>query len=60
MYLMTFAGAAGSTFGLTSSTPLVKPLLSVPGAVSVGRNVLLTGGPAIAGFLFGVAAFGNG
>ena len=60
VYLTTFFGMAGSTFGLTSSTQLVKPLMSGPGMSSLLKNSLLKAGPAGLGFVFGVNAFGNG
>ena len=59
VYLATFCGMAGSVFGLTSSAPVVKPLMSGPGMFSFGSNALLKSGPAIAGLLIGIGAFGN-
>ena len=60
VYLTTFFGMAGSTFGLTSSTQLVKPLMSGPGMMSLLKNTMLKAGPAGLGFIYGVQAFGNG
>ena len=60
VYLATFFGVAGSTFGLTSSTQLVKPLVSGPGVASLAKNMILRAGPAGFGFFVGINAFGNG
>ena len=60
VYMTVFFGVAGSTFGLSSSTPLARPLMSSAGMASVARNALTAGAPALLGFAFGVAAFGNG
>ena len=60
VYMMSFMGVAGTTFGLTSSVPLAKPLLSVGGVSSIARNSVLAGGPVILGFIAGVSALGNG
>ena len=60
MFLTSFFGVAGSTFGLTSSTQLVKPLMSGPGMTSLAKGTLLRSGPAALGFIVGVSAFGNG
>ena len=60
VFLTTFFGVAGSTFGLTSSTQLVKPLMSGPGMTSLAKGTLLRSGPAAFGFIVGVSAFGNG
>ena len=60
VYLTTFFGVAGTTFGLTSSTQLVKPLMSGPGMNSFAKNILLKAGPAGFGFCTGVAVFGSG
>ena len=57
--MATFFGMAGTTFGLRTSTPLVRPIMSAGGIRSLARNTLTTGGPAIAGLLLGVSAFGN-
>ena len=60
VYMTAFFGMAGSAFKLTSSTPLVRPLMSSAGLMSVARNSLSTGAPALIGFCVGVSAFGNG
>ena len=60
VFLATFFGYAGSTFGLTSSTTLVKPLMSGPGLASLAKGTILKAGPAGFGFLVGIQAFGNG
>ena len=60
VYLTVFCGMAGSTFGLSSSTPLVRPLMSSAGLMSVARNSLSTGAPALIGLFVGIAAFGDG
>ena len=59
VYMTVFFGMAGSAWGLTSSTPLVRPLMSSAGLMSVARNGLSTGAPALVGFILGVGAFGN-
>ena len=60
MFLTSFFGVAGSTFGLTSSTSLIKPIMSGPGMTSFAKAMALRSGPAGLGFLLGVSAFGNG
>ena len=60
VYLTTFFGVAGSTFGLTSSTALVKPLVSRVGATSLFTSTLTRAGPAGFGLMLGIASFGNG
>ena len=57
--MATFFGMSGSAFGLRSSTPLVRPLMSGAGLTSLARNTLTTGGPALLGIGLGIAYFGN-
>ena len=57
--MATFCGAAGSAFGLRSSAPMVRPIMSAGGIRSLARNTLTTGGPALVGLLFGINTFGN-
>ena len=57
--MTTFMGMAGTTFGMRTSTPLVRPIMSAAGMRSLARNTLTTGGPALAGLLIGISAFGN-
>ena len=59
LYMTAFFGMAGSQFGLTSSAPMVRPLMSAAGVKSVARSTLLAGGPAILGFMIGMQTFGN-
>ena len=59
VYMMTFCGMAGSAFGLRSSTPLVRPLISTAGIASLARNTITTGGPAFFGLGLGIAFFGS-
>ena len=60
VYLTIFCGMAGPAFGMTSSTPLVRPLVSMAGLGSIARNTLTSSGPMLLGFIVGVGAFGNG
>ena len=59
LYLATFFGVSGSTFGLTSSTQLVKPMMSAPGMTSLAKGAILKAGPAGLGFFMGVGVFGD-
>ncbi len=59
VYLMTFAGLASSTFGMTKATPLVRPIMSASGLRSVAGNTVTSAGPIILAFGIGVAAFGQ-
>ena len=59
VYLTVFCGMAGPAFGLTSSTPLVRPLISAAGLGSIARNTLTSSGPLLLGFIVGISAFGN-
>ena len=59
LYMMTFAGMAGSKFGLVSSVPLVRPLASRAGVASLARCSMLNGGPVFAGMIIGMSVFGD-
>ena len=59
VYMATFCGMAGSAFGLRSSSPLARPIMSPAGMASVARNTLTVGGPALIGLAMGIASFGN-
>ena len=60
VYMATFCGVMGSTFGLRSTTALVNPVISPAGMASMARNTLTAGGPAILGLAIGIASFGDG
>ena len=59
LYLTVFCGMASQAFGMTSSTPIVRPIMSAAGIGSVATNTLTKSGPMLAGFVIGVSAFGN-
>ena len=59
VYLMTFFGMAGSTFGMTTSTPLVRPIMSSSGLASVAKNSVTSAGPVLLAFAIGMCSFGN-
>ena len=59
VFLATILGMAGSRFGLTTSTPLARPLVSAAGVASIGRNAITQAGPVLLGLFIGVQAFGS-
>ena len=59
VYMMTFCGMAGQAFGLRTTSPLVRPLMSGAGVASLARNTVTAGGPVILGFVAGMACFGS-
>ena len=59
LYMATFFGMAGRTFGATSSTPLSRPLMSTRGLASVARNTVTAAGPVLLGLTIGITSFGN-
>ena len=60
VYLMTFFGVAGRTFGLRSASPVAGTIMSPAGVASLARKTLTTSGPVLLGLMTGVAVFGNG
>ena len=59
IFLTTMLGAAGSRFGLTQTSALMRPLVSAGGVTSIGKATVLTAGPSLIGFNMGVRSFGN-
>ena len=54
VYFTTFCYLAGTTFGLTSSTAVIRPLMSSPGMRSLFSNAATRGGACMFGLVVGI------